>query len=246
MITLWNIIIYKPLYNALVGLIDVLPGANIALAVIILTVIVKVLMLPLNKKSIKSQMAMKEIEPELNKIKKDYPDKQIQAQKTMALYKERGVNPFSGCLVILFQFPIIIALYVIFTKGINGGVIDPSLLYSFIKIPSEIGLNFLGTQVIEKNLIIAILVAVSQYFSLKQINDLNKPKEGTIIDPNEKLDFAQEFSKNMTKNMTYTLPVIIGIVSYQVSAAVALYFLTSNIVSIVQQTLILRKKNAKK
>lgn len=246
MITLWNIIIYKPLYNALVGLIDILPGANIALAVIILTVIVKVLMLPLNKKSIKSQMAMKEIEPELNKIKKENPDKQVQAQKTMALYKERGVNPFSGCLVILVQFPIIIALYVIFTKGINGGIIDPNLLYSFVKMPAEIGLNFLGTQIIEKSLVIAILVAVSQYFSLKQINDLNKPKEGIVIDPNEKLDFAQEFGKNMTKNMTYTLPIIIGIVSYQVSAAVALYFLTSNIVSIAQQTLILRKKNAKK
>jgi YidC/Oxa1 family membrane protein insertase len=246
MITLWNILIYKPLYNALVAVIDILPGANIALAVIILTVVVKALMLPLNKKSIKSQMAMKEIEPELNKIKKDYPDKQIQAQKTMALYKERGVNPFSGCLVILIQFPIIIALYLIFTKGINGGIIDPSLLYSFVKMPTEVGLNFLGAQITEKNLIIAILVAASQYFSLKQINDINKPKKEAIIDPNEKADFAQEFSKNMTKNMTYTLPIIIGIVSYQVSAAVALYFLTSNVVSIVQQTLILRKKNAQK
>jgi len=246
MITLWNIIIYKPLYNALVALIDILPGANIAIAVILLTVIVKVVMLPLNKKSIKSQMAMKEIEPELNKIRKDYPDKQVQAQKTMALYKERGVNPFSGCLVILIQFPIIIALYLIFTKGINGGIIDPSLLYSFIKMPAEVGLNFLGTQITEKSLIIAILVAGSQYFSLKQINDINKVKNETPVDPNEKLDFAQEFGKNMTKNMTYTLPVIIGIVSYQVSAAVALYFLTSNIVSIVQQTFILKNKNAKK
>ncbi len=246
MITLWNIIIYKPLYNALVALIDILPGANIAIAVILLTVIVKVVMLPLNKKSIKSQMAMKEIEPELNKIRKDYPDKQVQAQKTMALYKERGVNPFSGCLVILIQYPIIIALYLIFTKGINGGIIDPSLLYSFIKMPAEVGLNFLGTQITEKSLIIAILVAGSQYFSLKQINDINKVKNETPVDPNEKLDFAQEFGKNMTKNMTYTLPVIIGIVSYQVSAAVALYFLTSNIVSIVQQTFILKNKNAKK
>lgn len=246
MITLWNIIIYKPLYNALVALIDILPGANIAIAVILLTVIVKVVMLPLNKKSIKSQMAMKEIEPELNKIRKDYPDKQVQAQKTMALYKERGVNPFSGCLVILIQFPIIIALYLIFTKGINGGIIDSSLLYSFIKIPAEVGLNFLGIQITEKSLIIAILVAGSQYFSLKQINDINKVKNETPVDPNEKLDFAQEFGKNMTKNMTYTLPVIIGIVSYQVSAAVALYFLTSNIVSIVQQTFILKNKNAKK
>lgn len=244
MITLWNILIYKPLYNALVALIDVLPGANLALAVIVLTVIVKVAMLPLNKKSIKSQMAMKEIEPELNKIKKDFPDKQVQAQKTMALYKDRGVNPFSGCLVILLQFPIIIALYVAFTKGINGGVIDPSLLYSFISAPVEVGLNFFGTLVTEKNIIVAILVAISQYFSLKQINDLNKGKEG-VVDPNEKQDFAQEFGKNMTKNMTYTLPLVIGIVSYQVSAAVALYFLTSNMVSIVQQTLILRKKNGK-
>ena len=100
--------------------------------------------------------------------------------------------------------------------------------------------------VAENNLIVAVLVAISQYFSLKQINDINKPKKEAIIDPNEKVDFAQEFSKNMSKNMTYTLPVIIGIVSYQVSVAVALYFLTSNIVSIVQQTLMLRKKNAQK
>lgn len=246
MITLWNILVYKPLYNALIGLMDILPGANLALAVVILTVVVKTLLLPLNKKSIKSQMAMKEIEPELNRIKKDFPDKQVQAQKTMALYKERGVNPFSGCLVILLQFPLIIALYLTFTKGINGGVVDTSLLYSFIKAPAEIGLNFFGTLITEKNLIIAILVALSQYFSLRQINHINKTKEEPIKDENEKTDFAQEFSKNMTKNMTYTLPIVIGIVSYQVSAAVALYFFTSNMVSIAQQTLILKKKNAQK
>lgn len=244
MITLWNILIYKPLYNALIGLLDILPGANMALAVIILTIIVKIIMLPLNKKSIKSQMAMKEIEPELNKIKKQFPDKQIQAQKTMALYKEKGVNPFSGCLVILLQFPIIIALYLAFSKGINGGVIDTSLLYSFVKVPAEVGLSFFGILITGKSIVIAVLVAVSQYFTLKQINDINKTKE-VAVDPNEKADFAQEFTKNMTKNMTYTLPLVIGFVSYQVSAAVALYFLTSNMVSIVQQTLILKKKNAK-
>lgn len=244
MITIWNALVYNPLYNALVWLIDILPGSNIALAVIILTVFVKIILLPLNKKSIKSQIAMKEIEPELNKIKKNYPDKQVQAQKTLSLYKEKGVNPFSGCLVILLQFPIIIALYVVFTKGINGGVINSDILYPFIKNPVEIGLNFLSLKITDKSIVIAILVAVSQYFSLKQINSLNKEKE-KIQTSDEKSDFAQEFSKNMSKNMTYTMPIVIGIVSYQVSVAVALYFLTSNIVSIIQQTLLLRK-NVKK
>lgn len=244
MVTLWNFFIYKPMYNALVLLVDLLPGGNIAIAVIILTILVKIIILPLNKKSIKSQLALKEIEPEINKIKKDFPDKQIQAQKTMALYKEKKINPFSGCLVILLQFPIIIALYLVFTKGINGGVFDTNLIYSFIKAPTEIGLNFLGINIIsEKNIIIAILVTITQYLSIQQINK-NKQDQKNTSQEQGSIDFAQEFSKNLNKNMTYTLPLVIGFVSYKVSVAVALYFLTSNIVSIIQQAVILRKKDA--
>ena len=111
--------VYEPLYNGLVFLLSLLPEpANAGIAIILFTVVVKVVLLPLSRVAIETQLKMKEIEPELSKIKAQYKGNREQLSlKTMALYKEKGINPFSGFFLILIQIPIIFALYKIFLFG---------------------------------------------------------------------------------------------------------------------------------
>src|SRR3990167_4478270 len=94
---LYHTIFFDPLYNMLVLLFKIIPWADAGLIVIVLTVLVRLLMFPLSRKAVLTQVKMAEIAPDLAKIKEQYKDKaEEQARRTLALYKERGVNPFSG------------------------------------------------------------------------------------------------------------------------------------------------------
>ena len=119
---------------------DVFPWIDAGIAVIILTIIVRLILFPLSKKAIVTQVRMKEIEPELNRLKQTVPDKQQQALKVMDLYKEKGVNPFSSFLVLFIQLPVIYALYSIFIKS-GLPVVKTALLYSFVAILINIYLS---------------------------------------------------------------------------------------------------------
>src|SRR3989344_4183669 len=114
---IWNAVLYHPLLNALAFLVSIIPGGDVGIAVIILTLFVKIILLPLSQKSIESQAEMNILAPELNKIKKSGVSKEEQAKQTFELYKKHKVNPFSGCLLVLIQIPIIFALYFVFYKG---------------------------------------------------------------------------------------------------------------------------------
>ena len=158
---IWNFLLYKPLLNALAFLVSVIPGGDLGLAVIILTILVKLILFPFSQKSIKNQAAMNILTPELNKIKNNGTSKEEQARLTFELYKKHKTNPFSGCLLVLIQIPIIFALYYVFLKGINFG---DGLLYSFIHVPANVNMTFLGIiNIGGKSLLLAILAGVSQY-----------------------------------------------------------------------------------
>ena len=116
---IWNTVLYEPLLNALAFLVSIVPGGNVGLAVIALTILVKVLLFPLSQKSIESQAKMTILTPEIDKIKKSGASKEEQAKQTFDLYKKHKTNPFSGCLLVLIQIPIIFALYYVFYKGIK-------------------------------------------------------------------------------------------------------------------------------
>ena len=138
---IWNTVLYQPLLNALAFLVSVIPGGDIGLAVIILTILVKIILYPLSQKSIESQAQMNILSPELNKIKNSGASKEEQARLTFELYKQHKTNPFSGCLLVLIQIPIIFALYYVFYKGIN---FESGLLYSFVYAPENMNMMFLG------------------------------------------------------------------------------------------------------
>src|SRR5574343_498355 len=99
---LWPTIYLKPLYNALIALVGVVPFGDVGIAVIVITILVKLLIYPFTKKAMAGQAKMQTLQSEIESIKKAYPDKKIQAEKTFELYKTHKTNPFSGCLILLF------------------------------------------------------------------------------------------------------------------------------------------------
>jgi len=226
MITLWRMFFYKPLYNALVFLVDVLPNNSLFFAVIILTIIVRLILYPLAKKAIRTQVNTKKLQPLLKDLKKQYPDKQEQAKATMALYKEHKVNPFSSFLLLLLQFPVIIALYWVFRDG--GIEFDPELLYSFINLPEQMNLTSFGINLGDKNIILAILTGLAQFIYLKKAQGMKTEKDPNATDQENMMMMVQ-------KSMKFSMPIMIGIFAYMLGGAVALYWVTSNIFMIVQE-----------
>ncbi len=219
--------------NLLAAFVALVPGGDIGLAVILLTVLVKVILFPLASKSIKSQVKMNLIQPEIDKIKNSGKTKEEQARLTFELYKTNKTNPFSGCLLVLIQIPIIFALYYAFYKGIN---IDPSTLYSFTPIPTITSNNFLGLlDLTSKSIILAVLAGLSQFL---QAYFMPKPPVSTAT----KGSFNESLQKSLQIQMKYVFPVVVTFIAYSISGAIALYWITSNVFATLQQIYLAKKK----
>lgn len=235
--TVWNTLFYEPIYNALIFTINNITFGDVGFAIIFITILVKAILSPLTARSIRSQILMKRMEPELKQIKKDFPNKEEQAKKTFELYKKYGTNPFSGCLVVLLQLPIIFALYYVFYKGLS---LEAGPLYSFIHSPTILHLKFLGLfDLHSKSLALALAAGVSQfiqgYLSMPMKTQIVKDESAPTTP-----SFQDELSKSMQTNVKYILPIFIAFIAYTISAAVALYWVASNIFTIIQEWYIRR------
>jgi YidC/Oxa1 family membrane protein insertase len=214
--------IYIPLYSLLVWIIGFVPGGDVGVALVIITLIIRFILLPLSIKTSRAQKVLRELQPKLDEIKKKYTDQREMAEKTMALYREYNVNPFSAILIPLIQIPLILGLYVVFA---NGGLptITPEYLYAFIPIPAVVSMHFLGfIDMASKSIPLAVLAGITQFMYAKVM-----PQPQTQQEPS----FASDFAKGMQLQMTYVLPFIIGFVAYSISAAVALYLVVGNVFS---------------
>lgn len=234
--SLFNVIIYEPIYNALAALVSFVPGGDVGIAIIILTLIIKLILFPLSLKALRTQAAMRDIDPELKKIKKDYENnKEEQAKRTMALLKEKKVNPFASIFLVLIQLPIIFGLYFVFRLEGAGASFDPNLLYPFIANPEMVSFVFLGLITLTgQNITLAVLVAITQYINA-QLMQIPEPqgKAGSL---------QHDLTKSMHVQMRYVLPLVMGFVAYFISAAIALYFLVSNLFQLFQEIYIRRTK----
>ncbi len=229
--------IFNPLYNLLISLFTLIPWIDAGIAVIILTVIVRLILFPLSKKAVLTQVRMQGINDDLKIIKDKYKNKEEQARKTLELYKEKGVNPFSGILVLLIQLPIIFALYGIF---LNAGFpnVNDSLLYPFIHAPEHINTFFLGLiDITKKSMPLALFAAISTYFQLKlATTNQSKPKGKTET----KNSFGEDLAQSMQTQMKYFFPIIVFFISYNISGVIALYWLVSNLFTIGQEIVVRR------
>lgn len=222
--------IYTPLYNGLVFLVGAIPTHDMGIAVIVLTLIVRFVLFPLSRRAVKAQLAMKELAPEVAKIKEKYKDNsEEQAKATFALYKEKDVHPFAGSGLTLIQLPIIIGLYYVF---LHGGLpkIDSTLLYSFIHAPSVVNMEFLGLiDMRSHSIVLAALAAISQFVYMRLSmgrSETSSPVEASL---------SGDIAKGFEVQARYVLPIIIGVFGYTFAAAVPLYYTASNVFMIVQE-----------
>ena len=143
---LFNELVYQPIYNFLIFVYNIVPFQDFGIAIIIVTVAIKAVLIPLSRKQIESQKRMQEMQPRIKEIQNKYKnDKEKQSRALMEFYKENKVNPFSGCLPMIVQLIVLIAIYrVLFNISQNKLLADSSLLYSFIHNPGQINHMFLN------------------------------------------------------------------------------------------------------
>jgi YidC/Oxa1 family membrane protein insertase len=233
-ISAFNTILYQPLFNALVLLYQYLPGRDFGIAVIVLTLLIRIILYPLMVKSIKSQKILSELQPKIQEIQQKFKnDKERQTKEMMALYQKEKINPFGGCLPLLLQLPILIALYRVFWKGLQPEA--TSHLYSFVPNPGVIDPTFFGLiNLAETSLVLAVLAGLTQFFQSKMLlPKTKKAKQGG--------GQMAQFSEMMQKQMLYFFPIFTVFILWRLPSAIGLYWIITALFSIGQQYLILKK-----
>ena len=193
---------------------------NYGIAIIIVTILMRILIFPLTLKQEKSMKKMKEIQPEVDKIREKYKDDpQTLNQKTMEIYKENNVNPMGGCLPILIQMPIFVALYYAFVG--NTIPADATFLWFNLKQPDHF--MKLGTFTVNLLPILNTLVTFIQQKIMMGVQPQDK--------------------NNPMSSMLYTMPLMMLFIFYNIPSGVTLYYLVSGVLSVIQQYFILKGRN---
>lgn len=233
MIHLFTIIFYQPILNLLVFLYDTIAFHDLGLAIILLTVVIKLVFWPLGRQAIRSQKSLQDLQPKLEELKKKYPDKTELSRATMDLYKENKVNPFSSCLPLLIQLPFLLAVYRVFRAGIAN---DLSLVYSFIYKPAVINTLSLGFLNLAKpNIYLAVLAGLAQFWQAKMLST-KKPAIKTEGSKDESMTAI------MNKQMLYFMPVLTVFIGISLPGGLTLYWFVITLFTAIQQVLTFHKK----
>ncbi len=217
---IFNNFIYEPLLSVLVFIYQNLAFGDLGISIIILTLFVRVVLFPIFWKSAKDQALMARLQPHIKKIQLDHKDnREEQAKRLMALYREHRLNPFAGFFLLLLQLPILFALYRIFLHEITADVFG-SLSF----------LNILDLS--ERSIVLAVVAAALQYFQTKlSLPRKSKSKEEGFL--------AQVAGAG--RMMAVIGPVITFAILMNFPAALGLYWTTSVLFSLGQQVIINRK-----
>ncbi len=230
--TLFQTIFYQPILNLLVFLYNTF--GDLGLAIIFLTLIVKLILFPLSKKSIKSQKSLQDLQPKIDELKlKHKDDKQAQSVALMALYKENKVNPFSSCLPLIIQLPFFFAIFKVFKDGFAQNHLE--LLYPFISNPEIINtITFGFFDLSEKNVILAVLAGLAQFWQGKMMH-VKKPEIKTEGSKDENMLSV------MNKQMLYVMPVVTIFIGLSFPAGLTLYWFLTTLFTVAQQKLVFSK-----
>jgi len=264
---MFTTLIVQPIFNLLVLIYAIIPGHNFGVAIIIFTIIVRLLMWPLVKKQLHHAKAMRSLQPELKKIKAAASgDRRKESQLTMELYKEREINPFSSIGILLVQLPVLIGLYV----GLNRLIHDPQQIINlsypalhnlaWIKeLIADIGkfdatlfgwIDLTRPALGDKGLYIPALIivaasGVTQFFQTRQLMPQSRESRSLKKILSEagrgKSADQQEVNAAVGRATLYLIPGFVFIIGLGLAAALPLYWLTSSVIALIQQTIILRE-----
>jgi len=236
MSNLFHVIFYQPILNFVVWLYNVIPGHDLGVTIIVLTIIIKLLLLPLSKTAIKSQKALQDLQPKLNELKKKYADKKEElGRATLELYKQNKINPFSSCLPLLIQLPFLIAVFQVFRDNFSDKAL--SALYPFVSRPeviNNIAFGFFDLSA-NHNIILAVLSGAAQFWQTRML----MAKRPEIKAPESK---DEDMAAIMNKQMMYLMPLMTVWFSYTFPNALALYWFFLTILGVAQQYYIFKGK----
>lgn len=238
---MFEIIIVRPLLNILYFFYATIPGHDFGVAVILLTAAVRLLLWPLASSQLHSQKAMTKIQPEVKKIQEKYKnDPQKMNAAVMELYKEKEVNPFSSCLPLLLQLPILFGFFYVFRKFSNEAFVSGGYLneiYPFIKniswikefIATNLTINttFLGIVDLAKpNIWLGVAAGVLQFVQSKMLMPKQEEKDAASM---------------LTAQMTYLFPVLTVFIAITLPSALPLYWVVTTLFAILQQYLVMHR-----
>ncbi|MEX2090961.1 MAG: YidC/Oxa1 family membrane protein insertase [Candidatus Paceibacterota bacterium] len=224
MMNMFSEIIFRPLFNITVFLYNILPWNDFGLAIVVLTLIIKLIFMPLTLKSIRSQKKLSQLNPKIKEIKEKYKnDTRAQSEATMAFYKEKGINPLAGCLPLLIQIPILIGLYQAFIVGLKPESL--TMLYGFVKNPGIVNQISFGFIDIGSKMPVLAVVAGGLQFIQSRTNPALTQGPG----------MAPEM-KALNSQMLYFFPIMIIIIGWNLPAGLLLYWLATTVFSIIEQT----------
>jgi len=236
----YNFIFYQPLFNALVWLYNTIPGHDIGLAIVLLTILIRLILFPLYYQSIKSQKSLQEIQPKIDALRKQYKAKEDQeklAKEMMILYKNENVNPFSSCLPLLIQLPFLLALYQVFIDGLKSQSFE--LLYSFVKNPGTINTISLGfLNLSQPNIVLALLAGLAQFWQSKMMITKRPP----LVKGKEISGSADEkMTAMVNKQIVYFMPMFTVIIGISLPSGLTLYWFFSTLLMALQQVWMFKK-----
>lgn len=234
---MFETLLIKPLYNGFIALIGVVPGGDVGVAIILLTVLLRIVFFPVFSQGIRTQVIMRRINPELEAIKEKFKkDPAERAKRTMEVMKKHKARPFSSLLAALIQLPVFIALYIVFLReGLPE--LAPHLLYAFTPLPDLIQTNFLGLLQLTAahNIALAVLVGLAQHLqgrlTFARSSNTAAP-EGLSKERQEMMRMQEGIQRTM---FAYVLPVLMASITYSFPAVAGLYLLTSSLFSIGQE-----------
>lgn len=235
--SIFQTVLIQPMFNLLIWLYNVIPGADMGFAIIALTVAIKLILWPFTGASLKSQRAMQQLQPKLDALKQQFKeDKEGLAKATMALYSAEKVNPLSSCLPLLIQLPILIALYQVLSAGLKEESL--AMLYSFVQRPTILNEMFLGLINLSKpNIILAVIAGAAQFVQTKMLMQKRPPKDLRIKEGAKDEDMMAA----MNTSLTYFMPVMTVVIGWSLPGGLTLYWVAISVISVLQQVLVFKK-----
>ena len=264
---IFELVVVQPIFNLLMGLYAVVPGRDFGIAIIIFTVIVRFALYPLTKSMLHQTKAMRKLQPELAKIKKQSKgNKQAETMAMMELYKKHGVSPFRSIGILLIQLPIFIALFQVIKIFTSHREQIETYTYNFLEgiapirdliaNPADFNEKLLGIVDLTKSaftndgvdiflVVLALIAGATQYIMSKQTMPKSQSKRRIRDIMAEAAEGKQadqsEMNAIVMQRMTRILPLFMVFVMISVPGALALYYAVSNIVAVGQQAYLLRQ-----
>ncbi len=228
MTEIFNTLLYHPIYNLLIFCYNIVPGNDVGIAIIIITILIKFILWPFSKQALKSQKIMQELQPKIEEIKQRLGnDKEKLAMETMKLYRENKVNPLSSCLPLLIQLPFLIAVYQAFRIGLTEEHFE--ILYPFVRNPEHlnpIAFGFLNMST--PNFLLALMAGLAQYVQTSML--MNKKPELKNKDAKDEAMLA-----SMNKSMQYFMPFLTILIGMSLPAGLTFYWFLTTVLTVLQQ-----------